>query len=235
METVNVSYPAADAKLAVRPLSIITGPSGTGKSRLLSRIDAPGSTVLDLDTIGKQVRQEDGSHVWLTDLDALLAKGPDVIVGTSDNLSNAAKALREGYEQGEPLTVYFVQPSPAIFKSIMAAKAKDGKKLDLDETWVRGYENKARMSPREVEKYFAAKVKNLVARLKPETLVIVSNDVREGSIVNGWDKSHRTPTSKETAPAYDGTKKGNGVTKGAKSFGAKPTGAKPDRVNGHNK
>lgn len=191
MKKREVSMP--EMLLGERPisaLSLITGVSGSGKSFFLANAQfAKELVVLDLDTIGAK-----SNGKWLTDI-AKISSEADVIIGWSDNLAEAAKALRDNFEEGEPLTMYWIQPSPTIFKAANAAKAADA--LPKEGSWKSDWAAKAKWSDAEVEKFLSAKLELLIAKVKPEELVIVRNVDAKSPIVNGWHGVSRSANSEK--------------------------------------
>jgi hypothetical protein len=100
-------------------LSIITGVSGSGKSLLHANADWNGVKVVALDPLGAKVEGK-----WLVDV-AKIPPDTDIVVGWCDNLAEVAKTLRSFFGEGEPLSLYWLVPSPDIFRAANAAKAKD--------------------------------------------------------------------------------------------------------------
>lgn len=179
----------------VEALSIITGVSGSGKSFTAANAKCDGVKVLDLDTISIA-----SNGKWLADV-AKIPKDTDVIIGWSDNLGEVAKTLRSFYEDGEHLTMYWIQPSPQIFRDAQAAKAKDVKG-EMSE-WKQDWTAKARWTDDKIRKYLESKKNLMIAKIKPEELIIVANTDARSPITKGWHERVAKTREESKNAKYD--------------------------------
>jgi len=171
-----------NAKGVIDSLSIITGLPGSGKSYLMENAKFPeGEKVVDLDTVSSKKGDK-----WLAD--TAKVAGADIVVGWTDNLSDVANTLRESYQEGTPLTLYWIVPSLKIWQATQAAKARDYRREEgkQAESWAKSWDAKSKMTQKELDKLVSAKLKLLIAKISPEVLVIVNNSNAKGEIVNGW-------------------------------------------------
>lgn len=122
---------------------LITGPSGIGKSYIcdLLRSASPAITSIDLDAYGSII---DGKHI--VDFDKAFGENlnADVFLGTSDNIGEAHKF-------GNLLT-FRVDPSADAYVKMQAAKAKDGQMKNLNPEWIKGWRDKSKLNPKQVER-----------------------------------------------------------------------------------
>jgi len=133
---------------------LITGPSGVGKSWLFSRLYAklPKAKFLNLDKFGSSKTDK-----WLIDVDKVSstiagAHGLWILEGQSDNMMELTSNV--------PISrVVALVPEFETFISIQRAKAKDGALMSSHPEWVKGWEEKSRMSEVEFLKYMVAKLK----------------------------------------------------------------------------
>jgi len=162
--------------------AIITGVSGSGKSFLLANAKLPKDT-LDLDTIGSK-----SNGKWLANTERI--GEADVAVGWCDNLREVANTILDQYEDGVKLNLYWISPSPDIFRAANAAKAKDSSSESI---WKKDWLAKSKYSDAQVKKFDDAKLSMIVKMLDPDHLVIIRNVDAKSPIIKGWHESSGSP------------------------------------------
>uniref|UniRef100_A0A2V0RKH5 Uncharacterized protein n=1 Tax=viral metagenome TaxID=1070528 RepID=A0A2V0RKH5_9ZZZZ len=187
MEKREVSLPAFIlGDEVVSELSLVTGPSGSGKSMFLAEANfAKDAIVTDLDKISSRK-----GDLWLADVSRM--KDADIAVGWTDNLQDVAKTLKDGYEDGTPFTLYWIEPGIEVWKATQAAKAREhAAKAGAGDPWTQGWHEKAGYNQARLSAYLAKKLELVIRLVGPDRLVTVTNKVPRRPIVNGW---HRSPS-----------------------------------------
>lgn len=157
-------------------LVLITGTSGVGKGYVAAKVMKVRAKWISLDDYGV----EEGKK-WIVKIpDDVLRKGK-AFFGCSDNMSAVAQQLREVTDM---LHVFFVHPTPELFRATQAAKAKDADHLPSE--WKKGWSDKSKFSDGKVKAFLAAKEKQLLSHI---TTGFVDGTVKVFYIFNDGEPS----------------------------------------------